>query len=107
MVRKYILRPDMKYIPKDGKTVKPVKEEPKKKSKLFGLADTITFGKYKGYKVIDAIDDGAAGYSYIAWAINTIDWFKLDKDAFIYAKNAEKTFESLGQSVTIIKPYKF
>ena len=105
MVRKYVLNDNLKYSPRTEK--KSSVDEPKVKPRFFGMTDRITFGKYKDYRVMDAIDDGTIGYSYMAWAINTIDWFKLDKDAFIYAKHAEKAFEDAGQSVTILKPYKW
>ena len=44
----------------------------------FKLKDKLTFGKYKGQSVDEVIDNDP---DYLAWAVEEIDWFKLDEEA--------------------------
>lgn len=46
--------------------------------KEFSLEDKLAFGKYKGYLIEEIIDDDP---NYIEWAIDEIEWFKLDQNA--------------------------
>lgn len=44
-----------------------------------GLEDKITFGKYLGKKIKDILEIDP---SYLIWAHNTIDWFKLEDEIY-------------------------
>jgi hypothetical protein len=41
-----------------------------------GLDDILNFGKYKNWTIQEVIDENP---DYLAWAIDNIEWFNLDK----------------------------
>jgi hypothetical protein len=50
----------------------------KKQETVFGLEDTLTFGKCKGATLEVVLQEDSR---YIRWCLDNIPWFKLDKDA--------------------------
>ncbi len=44
----------------------------------YKLETFLNFGRYKGYTIKEAIDDNP---DYLAWAVDEIEWFKLDQEA--------------------------
>lgn len=46
--------------------------------RVFGLTDTLTFGKHKGQTVQEVV---RINPNYLTWAINNIEWFDLDAEA--------------------------
>lgn len=57
------------------------------KNKTFTIDDIITFGRYKGEYISDIIKDDP---NYLAWCIDSIDWF--DVDAYLEELIYESTY---------------
>jgi hypothetical protein len=51
-----------------------------------GLKDVFTFGKHKDHVVEDVISEDA---EYVRWAMRTIEWFSLKKDAQEFLDSCE------------------
>lgn len=49
------------------------------RKKIFTLDTELNFGQYKGKELWEVLRDDL---NYVAWCLETVNWFELDNEAF-------------------------